>query len=287
MRRNRHLARPASRAPREVAGQPVRISVKAPKGWVVSTVAGIALTGITGTAMLAYEEVPTSLPITDAQGRAQKVGQAGLNLIEQFEGLELTGYVLGDGMCTIGYGHAIPIAEKPAAECKSWTITNAQAEEFLRQDVQRFGDNINDYFCRSFNQNQFDALVSFSYNVGYAYEKYEWDCNAPDTYFPGVMIQYVNPPQFREGLTKRRKAEIALFENPNGPAAAVDTNSAPAEPAPQPSVTEPAPAAPAPEPAPEPEPAPAPAPQQADVPTVVVTMFPEIAPLISGGLSAR
>jgi hypothetical protein len=103
---------------------------------------------------------------------------------------------------------------KSSAECKQWHITDAQAKEFLQADTERFANEINNYFTRSFTQNQFDALVSFSYNVGYAFEKYAWPKDAPDSYFPGVMIQYTNPAKFREGLTRRRKAEIEVFNNP-------------------------------------------------------------------------
>jgi len=176
-------------------------------------VPGIILLG--GVGFLNYAESSYASDLTldfnNAVSPQMSIGQKGLDLIESFEGEELTGYVLGDGMCTIGYGHAVPIGEKP--DCTSWTITEAQAEEFLRQDVERFSSDINEYFCRSFNQNQFDALVSFSYNVGQAYKKYDWPCDAPDTYFPGVMIQYTNPPKFKEGLTRRREAEIDLFKD--------------------------------------------------------------------------
>jgi len=262
------------------------------RGWLYGACAGVALAGVVGTSVLAFsDEAPTSVKTTDAQGRPQKIGAAGLKLIEEFEGLELTGYVLGDGKCTIGYGHAIPIEEKPAAACKAWTITNAQAEEFLKEDTERFADGINEYFTRSFNQNQFDALMSFSYNVGQAYQKYEWPKDAPDTYFPGVMIQYVNPAQFREGLTRRRQAEIALFQNPSEPEVATSIANSPAV---EPTIDAPAVPVPVETPAPE-EPiaevpaAPAVEPVEPAVqlPTVVVTQFPEITPLFSGGLSAR
>jgi len=254
--------------------------------WLLSAITGVALSAMVGSSLLAEAyPIPDGVPATDSSGRSQQVGSAGLKLIEEFEGLELTGYVLGDGMCTIGYGHAIPISEKPAAACKSWTISQAEAEEFLRQDVARFGDNLNTYFTRSFSQNQFDALTSFSYNVGYAYEKYDWPKDAPDSYFPGVMIQYVNPPQFREGLTKRRKAEIALFQNPSGPEVVESITNSPAEPTLDATET-PAPAPAAPEVS-----APAPAAPvdtgQVEVPAPAVIQLPDVTPLFAGGISAR
>jgi len=258
--------------------------------WIRGALAGVALASLVGTSVLAFaEDLPTSLRVAPSDG-ATRISKAGMDLIEQFESRKLTGYVLGDGMCTIGVGHAVPLSEMPADKCKQWTITDAQADEFLREDANEFEGCLNDYFDRSFNQNQFDALVSFTYNVGCAPRKYEWPKDAADSYFPGVMIQYTNPPQFKEGLTKRRKAEIALFENPQLPAAEVV-----AQPATQstptfevPVITEPEATAPqvtVPEvPAPQ---AVEPAPVVVDIPTVVVTQFPEIAPLFSGGISAR
>jgi len=140
----------------------------------------------------------------------RSIGEKGIELITQFEGVKLDGYLLGDGVCTIGYGHT----RAETAGCKDWHITQEEAEAFLAQDVQKYADEVNDYFTRDFNQNQFDALVSFTYNVGAAFKKYGWPKDAPDSYFPGVMIQYTNPPKFKAGLKKRRQAEIALFETP-------------------------------------------------------------------------
>jgi GH24 family phage-related lysozyme (muramidase) len=157
------------------------------------------------------------------------LNQKGIDLIKQYEGFELKGYLLGDGMCTIGFGHAVPVAQRP--DCTSWTITEAEALDFLTADSIKFSGPINEYFTREFNQNQFDALVSFSYNTGFAYQKYEWPKDAPDSYFPNVMIQYVNPPQFRAGLTRRRQAEIALFEDTNLPAPSAGAQSGSVPPA--------------------------------------------------------
>jgi len=257
------------------------------KPWFRGAVAGIALSAIVGTSVLAFaDDLPLNLPATDAQGNRQVLGEAGKALIKEYEGIELDGYLLGDGMCTIGYGHAVSLNEISKADCKAWHITEAEAEEYLKKDSLKFSEPLNDYFDRSFTQNQFDALMSFSYNTGFAYQKYEWPKDAPDSYFPGVMIQYTNPPQYKEGLTRRRKAEIALFENPQQPAADVVAQPAPQ----QPTASRFAPANPA---ANNPtvntpvETAPTQAPAQVDVPTVTVTQFPEIAPMFSGGFSAR
>lgn len=155
---------------------------------------------------VAGDDPAAILALTDSR----EIGEKGIELITQFEGVKLTGYLLGDGVCTIGYGHT----RKETAGCKDWHITQKEAEEFLAKDVQKYADEVNAYFTRDFNQNQFDALVSFTYNVGAAFKKYGWPKDAPDSYFPGVMIQYTNPPKFKAGLKKRRQAEIKLFETP-------------------------------------------------------------------------
>ena len=66
----------------------------------------------------------------------RKIGQAGLNLIKQFEGCRLTAYQCSAGVWTIGYGHT-------AAVKKGQTITKEQAEEYLRQDCVKFEKYVN------------------------------------------------------------------------------------------------------------------------------------------------
>ena len=89
-----------------------------------------------------------------------KISQKGLDLIKNFEGLELKAYKDSVGILTIGYGST-------GSHVKSgMTITAEQAEELLKQDVSRFEKGVNDLVKVSLTQNQFDALVSFSFNLG-------------------------------------------------------------------------------------------------------------------------
>ena len=90
-----------------------------------------------------------------------KTSQKGIDLIKSFEGLSLVAYRLpGEQYYTIGYGHYGKEVKK------NQMITQQEAEMLLRADLQKFEEWVNTIppFC--LNQNQFDALVSFTYNVG-------------------------------------------------------------------------------------------------------------------------
>lgn len=80
-------------------------------------------------------------------------------LVENFEGLELCAYQDQRGIWTIGYGHTAGV--KPGDTC-----TQAQAQAWLDADLKRADDAVNHYVRVDLTQNQFDALVSFTYNVG-------------------------------------------------------------------------------------------------------------------------
>ena len=88
------------------------------------------------------------------------ISQKGLDLIKSFEGCHLSAYRCPAGVWTIGYGHTSGVYE-------GMVISQAQANQFLFEDVQRFVNAVNQYQARfNFNQNEFDALVSFTYNCG-------------------------------------------------------------------------------------------------------------------------
>ena len=87
-----------------------------------------------------------------------KTSPKGIALIKEFEGLRLKAYKCPGGVWTIGYGHTAGV--KPGM-----VITEAQAEEYLKADLIAFERYLNGLGL-ALNQNQFDALVSFIYNVG-------------------------------------------------------------------------------------------------------------------------
>lgn len=89
------------------------------------------------------------------------ISQKGLDLIKQHEGCRLTAYLCPAKVLTIGYGHT-------GSDVKAgMTITQAQAEQLLKDDVKRFEIGVSALTAGiTLTQNQYDALVSFAFNVG-------------------------------------------------------------------------------------------------------------------------
>ena len=87
----------------------------------------------------------------------------GLNLIKSFEGCKLTAYkcLPTEKYYTIGHGHY-------GSDVKAgMKITEERSEELLVQDCKKAIKNVNSFMSKyNFNQNQFDALVSFAFNIG-------------------------------------------------------------------------------------------------------------------------
>lgn len=89
--------------------------------------------------------------------------ETGLDLIKTFESLRLTTYLDSVGIPTIGYG-TTRIDGNPVE--MSMTITESQADHYLKTKVEEFEKVINRCVTVDLTQNQFDALVSFTYNLG-------------------------------------------------------------------------------------------------------------------------
>jgi lysozyme len=139
-------------------------------------------------------------------------GQKGIDLIEQFEGLRLKAYQDVVGVWTIGYGTTKNVT-------KGMTITEEQATEFLQRDLAVFEKAINQAVTKVLNQNQFDALACFCYNVGsgnFLKSTLLKKLNAGDN--AGAALQFLvwNKAGGKPvaGLTRRRKAESKLFSTP-------------------------------------------------------------------------
>jgi len=89
-----------------------------------------------------------------------KLSRTGLELIKKFEGLRLTSYICPAGVWTIGYGHTGPDVYS------GLKISEDRAEQLLWQDIESFEQCINSFVNVKLNQNEYDALVSFTYNIG-------------------------------------------------------------------------------------------------------------------------
>ena len=93
-----------------------------------------------------------------------KTSANGRKFIELWEGLYLHTYDDGTGTLTIGYGHTT--AAGPPAVHRGQTITQAQADAILAEDLGKVEVQVNRLVRVTINQNQFDALVSFDFNTG-------------------------------------------------------------------------------------------------------------------------
>jgi lysozyme len=92
-----------------------------------------------------------------------KISNKGIQLIKNFEGERLVAYQDSVGVWTIGVGHTGNVDGK--AICKGMRITSEKSLELLKEDIFRFEKAVNNTKL-NLNQNQFDALVSFSFNCG-------------------------------------------------------------------------------------------------------------------------
>lgn len=163
---------------------------------------------------------------SSAQG--QGLSQRGVDLIKGFEGLRLSAYKDSAGVWTIGYGHTSGV--KPGQR-----ISQAQAEQFLRSDVKWAEQAVRDNVKVPISQNQFDALTSFTFNLGAGALKSSTllkKLNAGDT--AGAQAEFGKwvhaGGQRLEGLVRRRAEEAALFGNQGGGGRAPSTPTSPSSP---------------------------------------------------------
>jgi lysozyme len=93
------------------------------------------------------------------------VSNKGYDLIKSFEGLALKPYLCPAGKPTIGYGMTFyPNGKK--VTLKDTPLTEKQASDMLKQIADKFARDVDSLVKSNIDQNQFDALVSFAYNVG-------------------------------------------------------------------------------------------------------------------------
>ena len=139
----------------------------------------------------------------------RKISGEGLALIKKFEGLELNAYKCPAGVWTIGYGHTKGVQE-------GMVISEETANDMLVEELEEYEGYINNMVHCSLSQHQFDALVSWVYNLG--------STNLKNS----TMLKVLNAGKYNEvpaqmkrwnkaggeildGLIRRREAEAALF----------------------------------------------------------------------------
>ena len=142
----------------------------------------------------------------------ESTGDKGVQLICQFEGLKLERYRDAVGLRTIGYGHLILKEEME----KLIKITTGEAKNILRKDLKRTETGVKKLLTLSVTQNQFDALVSFAFNLGLGNLKKSTllkKVNAGDKEAAALQFKCWNKAGGRvlAGLTRRRDAEMRLF----------------------------------------------------------------------------
>jgi len=144
------------------------------------------------------------------RSKSMNISQEGLSLIKKFEGCELEAYKCAAGVWTIGYGSTKGVK-------KGDTLTQEEADELLLHEMDEYEGYIKDNVTSDLDQNQFDALVSWVFNLG------------PSNLKASTMLKVINAGDMKEvpaqikrwnkangktlqGLIRRREAEALLFE---------------------------------------------------------------------------
>ena len=144
------------------------------------------------------------------------ISENGLNLIKKYEGLSLEPYLCPAKIPTIGYGSTY-YEDGTKVSMSDSKITEEFAEELLRYNLNKvYSSAVNRYVSVEINQNQFDALVSFAYNLGTYNLKHSTllrKLNGGDT--EGAAMEFFRWNKSKGkvllGLTKRREEESKLF----------------------------------------------------------------------------
>ena len=141
--------------------------------------------------------------------RLMTISEKGLNLIKTFEGCKLKAYKCPAGVLTIGYGTTKGVTE-------GMEINLAMAERMLLSDIAPLEKTINKMGI-NFRQGQFDALVSFMYNLGVGnFNKSTLKKRIQDGAKDEVIAEEFKKwnkagGKVLAGLTKRREAEANLW----------------------------------------------------------------------------
>lgn len=142
------------------------------------------------------------------------ISKNGLDLIKKYEGLYLSAYKCPAGVLTIGYGTTNADKEITLFTINNKTkITKEKAEELLKKSIEKKYEPLVNKFNNKykFNQNEFDALVSFCYNIG-SINQLTRNGKRTKQEIADAMLKYDHAAgRVLNGLTKRRKEERTLF----------------------------------------------------------------------------
>lgn len=144
-----------------------------------------------------------------------RTSQAGIDFIKRFEGLALHPYLCSAGKPTIGYGSTFyPDGRKVTAQDKS--ITKDEAEKLLIDTLKPFENKVNRLITVPLTQNQFDALVSHTFNTGgsdtlFRLINQRADISLIEDWW---TTRYITANKVvLPGLVRRRKEEFELFKS--------------------------------------------------------------------------
>lgn len=139
-----------------------------------------------------------------------KTGTKGIELIKSFEGCRLEAYKCPAGVWTIGYGHTGTVGGKKI--CEGMKITQSRAVKILKADLNKFEKHVSKYNkIYKFTQNEFDALVSFAFNIGSIDQLTDNGARTRETISKKFIAYNKASGKVLTGLTRRRKSEQALW----------------------------------------------------------------------------
>jgi lysozyme len=159
---------------------------------------------------------------TAARRRVRSLSEAGAKFIADFEGFSANLYEDPAGHCTIGYGHLVHRGKCDGTEPKEFRqgVSKKRAIDLLQSDAATAANEVNGNVTVALNQAQFDALVSFVFNVG------------SGAFRDSTLLKFLNQGRYQsvpkqlnrwvfsqgkrlEALVNRRKAEGRLFRDGN------------------------------------------------------------------------
>jgi lysozyme len=137
------------------------------------------------------------------------ISEKGIKLLKDFEGFRTHAYQDSVGVWTIGYGHTKGVTP-------NMIISTAEGEEMLVEELKEYENYVDDLVKVPLDQHQYDALVSWVYNLG------------PTNFRSSTMLRVLNEGKYEEvpnqirrwnkaggkeldGLTRRRNAEAEMF----------------------------------------------------------------------------